>query len=67
MRTPLHFDGLVVSLIGSSTTLRGPVDASGNFRISGIGIPIVIECQSYANYSLLGSGDHSVNFLMQVL
>lgn len=36
MRTPLHFDGLVVSLIGSSTTLSGPVDASGNFRISGI-------------------------------
>lgn len=33
----------------------------------GTGIPIVFECQSYANYSLLGAGDHSVNFLLQVL
>lgn len=36
MRELLHYNRLVISLIGRSTTYNSPVDASGNFRISGI-------------------------------
>jgi hypothetical protein len=36
MRELVHYNRLVVSLIGTSTTYNSPVDASGNFKISGI-------------------------------
>jgi len=36
MRELLHYNRLVISLIGRSSTYNSPVDASGNFRISGI-------------------------------
>lgn len=36
MQELLHYNRLVISLIGTSTTYNSPVDASSNFRISGI-------------------------------